>query len=918
MTALICQDERRREAVRQHGQLNGLDYIEVGGTDTGETTLERQRHLTVYFLGKAPVELAASNVLIEGGRRIQGIQVEKVVIHRYEAVEFDDFMEVIVDRPGDFSTYTLRVVEKMGSDQDGKWEWVPHKDFDSGYNRVDFTFKADCPSDLDCKQDAVCPPEPRDNPDINYLAKDYSSFRQLILDRLALVMPDWRERHVPDIGIALIEVLAYTGDYLSYYQDAVATEAYLDTARKRISVRRHARLVDYHMHEGCNARAWVCVETDNDLPPDPKATLDPKDIYFTTRLNEVLPTAGTVISEEDLLQIPSSSYEVFEPIVHSTQEDETLGSNTAVDIKFYKDHSRMSFYTWGNQECCLPRGSTSATLYGELVEATAPDDQSCDSVDEESEESGKGTDQKSKKVQQAEDKAEDAAEDATGPETQPPKLHLKPGDILIFKEVLGPETGHPGDADPKHRHAVRLTSVEAGVDSLNKAPVVEIRWSNEDALPFPLCLSSLGPAPDCKILDPVSVVCGNVILVDHGKMQDEGLGEVPSQEAAQCCKAEGILSDANIIPGRYRPSLTGAPLTFSQPINSAAPASRLLTQDVRQALPQITLTGTTTDSQTSTSESIWLPRRDLIRSGRDDQHFVAEMDNEGRAHLRFGDDESGEQPDAGMMFCAEYRIGNGLAGNVGAESISHLVLRRTGLSGGNVQVHNPLAARGGTAPEPISEVKLFAPHLFRKELQRAITADDYAAIVQREFKGTVQRAVARLRWTGSWYEVLVAVDPYGKDEANAELLEAIAKRLHRYRRIGHDVVVKSAYRVPLDIEMMVCVLPNYLRGHIKAELLGLMSNRTLPNGTLGFFHPDNLSFGDGVYLSRLVATAQAVEGVESVRVERLQRFNNLANLERQALEDGVLQLGPFEIAQLDNDPSVPENGKLVLDVRGGR
>ncbi len=91
-------------------------------------------------------------------------------------------------------------------------------------------------------------------PEINYLAKDYGTFRQLMLDRLALIMPDWRERHVPDLNITLVELLAYVGDYLSYYQDAVATEAYLDTARQRISVRRHARLVDYRLHEGVNAR----------------------------------------------------------------------------------------------------------------------------------------------------------------------------------------------------------------------------------------------------------------------------------------------------------------------------------------------------------------------------------------------------------------------------------------------------------------------------------------------------------------------------------------------------------------------------------------------------------------------------------------------------------------------------------------
>src|SRR5206468_8696108 len=121
-----------------------------------------------------------------------------------------------------------------------------------------------------CQTQPVCPPEKRDEPEINYLAKDYASFRQLILDRLALIMPDWQERHVPDLGIALVEVLAYAGDHLSYYQDAVATEAYLETARQRISVRRHVRLVDYPMHEGCNARAWVCVETDTNMPVTPK------------------------------------------------------------------------------------------------------------------------------------------------------------------------------------------------------------------------------------------------------------------------------------------------------------------------------------------------------------------------------------------------------------------------------------------------------------------------------------------------------------------------------------------------------------------------------------------------------------------------------------------------------------------------
>ena len=59
------------------------------------------------------------------------------------------------------------------------------------------------------------------------------------------------------LGVTLVELLAFAADTLSYRQDVVANEAYLNTARQRVSVRRHARLVDYYLHEGCNARAFV-------------------------------------------------------------------------------------------------------------------------------------------------------------------------------------------------------------------------------------------------------------------------------------------------------------------------------------------------------------------------------------------------------------------------------------------------------------------------------------------------------------------------------------------------------------------------------------------------------------------------------------------------------------------------------------
>ena len=94
------------------------------------------------------------------------------------------------------------------------------------------------------------------------MAKDYASFVKLILSRFSHIIPDWKEKSAADLTNVFIELLSYVGDHLSYYQDAVSTEAYLGTAKKRISIKRHARLLDYFIHEGSNARTWVCFEVD--------------------------------------------------------------------------------------------------------------------------------------------------------------------------------------------------------------------------------------------------------------------------------------------------------------------------------------------------------------------------------------------------------------------------------------------------------------------------------------------------------------------------------------------------------------------------------------------------------------------------------------------------------------------------------
>jgi hypothetical protein len=883
-TSEQCDDRQRRQAIRDHTNhghhdLNGIDYVEVS---------DDQLTLTVYFLRKAPRHIVAQNVQITGGRRITDIKVRAISVCRVDDQELDDCMQVQVDKYGDFSTYTLCLVEL---DERGRPTDQPMRGFDLRYVCVEFSFKAGCPSDLDCANEPACPLAALVEPEISYLAKDYSSFRQLMLDRLALIMPDWQERHIPDLGIMLVELLAYVGDHLSYYQDAVATEAYITTARQRISVRRHARLVDYTMHEGCNARAWVFVETIGSPP-----ALDASDICFITGHNNALTLNDTILSPDDLRNTPASSYDVFEPM-------------TRQSIRLYDTHNTIRFYTWGDRECCLPRGTTSATLRDEWVTPPQP----------EPEQPGNQY-QGTPGLAQA---AQPGAQESGSHAKQRALDHLRVGEVLIFEELRDPKTAKEADANPLHRHAVRLTRVTRGIDALYKQPIIEIEWALEDALPFPLCLSVIGPPPECDYLEDISVARGNIILVDHGRtigriildeQAPEPLGQVPIAETRVNCEECGCLSDVEIVPGRFRPRLKKVPLTFAESLPAKpSAAAKTLNQVPRNAGPQITdLSNMLSDG---TPGHQWTAVADLLGSQGDAAQYVVEIDDDGRAHLRFGDGDLGRVPEAGSSFTALYRIGNGPAGNVGADAISHIVLNRTHLSGVTLRPRNPLPSQGGTLPEPIEEAKLFAPSAFRSELKRAITADDYARLAG-ELDARVQRAAAILRWTGSWYEVLVAIDPKGQAEADTALLRDITKALRPYRRIGHDLLVVKASYVALDVGLYVCVKPNYLRGHVKAALLERFSNRLLPGDQRGFFHPDNLSFGEGIALSKLVAIAQAVPGVENVIVKQLRRYQE--DDRDKALENGFLPIGPLEVARLDNDPGFPENGVLKLETVGGR
>lgn len=828
MTPYVCCDDVRRNAVRASANLNGIDVLEVLDSDAA-TPADRQRVLRLSFVkAPAPPGLTPANVVITGGERIRNVVADKV--------SYDGNVVVIhLNAYGDYSPYRLQLVAAASSAFDAKT-------LDPVLAGIDFSFKVECPSDFDCGPPSAPIAAPAAMPpDIDYLTKDYTGYRQLMLDRITALSPQWTERNPADLGVALVETLAFVADQLSYRQDAVATEAYLATARRRVSVKRHARLVDYVMHDGSNARAFVQIAVSADLTM-------PKGTKLLTGMRGQSPRAAAVTSGPGSAQ---AGIETFE---------------TMADAKLFAAHNILPFYTWGNGRCVLPKGAIRATLKGRFP-------------------------------------------------------NLQPGMVLAFEEIVGRQTGLVQDADPLQRHLVQLTKVTASSDPIGGAfdqpptaqsvDVTEIEWALDDALPCALWLSAQVAQPDGSTRPVVVTTArGNLVLADHGATQPvaEDLGKVPASRLSYLAQPASPCDQVNVrpLPPRFRPQLKETSLTYAPLYDPAHPpgsASAALNPSVVDAIPQISLTSNDGGRQAS-----WKPQRDLLDSEPDERHFVVETESDGTAWLRFGDDTHGSRPTSGMSFTAAYRVGGGVRGNVAAEAICQVALADPAVQ----SVRNPVAARGGLAPERIEDVRRKAPFAFRTQA-RAVTPADYETLAATH--PDVQRAAAALRWTGSWMTVLLTIDRRGGDPVDDAFESEIRAFIEPYRLAGHDLEVNGPDFISLEIAARVSVAANHFRSHVKADLLRLFSSDMLPDGRLAVFHPDNFTFGQPVYLSALYAAALTIDGVSAIRITTFQRQGQPTSA---ALLRGRLDLGRFEIARLDNNPDFPERGVFRLTMEGGK
>jgi hypothetical protein len=710
-------------------------------------------------------------------------------------------------------------------------------------------------------------------PEIDYLAKDYASFRQLMLDHLALRVPGWTERSEADLGIALVEVLAYVADYLSYYQDAVATEAYLGTARRRPSIKRHARLLDYVLHEGCNARVWVQVRVSEPLTL-PKAT------QMLTHVSASMPT------------IPPHSVAYDEALLGQTKVFETMHA-----IRLFPAHNEISLYVEEGEESALPQGGTSAILLN-------PED-----------EHHRGLWLKPGDVLIFEEVKNATTGAKTG--VDPSRRHAV--------RLTGILPGRRGG-----KHVLHVTWSDA--DALPFPLRLAVRQQGDIISGISVALGNIvladhGLTVRHELLPPIllrqryrpylrQTGLTHSVPYQHEQALQQSASAALLQDVRSALPVISLFQQSRSAPlkvdaqleanlhnfsvsGRLRQQMSaeGIVLSPGTSIRAVPGVGWELHDTLRKRHWLVVPEGQTLNF---TTFNPWTLRRDLLSSGPLDCDFVVDMEEDRQAYLRFGYGTQGKQPQPGDRFQATYRVGGGELGNVSANTITHIVSAEAAIT----CVRNPLPASGGSDPESIEEVRDVAPYAFRAQ-QCCVAEEDYATIAMQHPQ--VQNAVARLRWLGNRPVVCIYVQRKQGKPVDAAFMAELRAFLDAYRLTGHALEIRAPYFIGLRISLCV-----QLQRYAASNVVGHALVRALSNNANGFFFPDNFTFGQPIYQSQLMVAIAAVPGVQQVEIQQFCRFDAPS-----ATCVEVVSPGPLEIVCLDNDETAPSNGILHIHQKGG-
>jgi hypothetical protein len=735
---------------------------------------------------------------------------------------------------------------------------------------------------------------------IDYMAKDYASFRNALLDLIPRKIPQWKDRSEADMGIMLIELFSYIADELSYFQDRAANEAFLRTARARSSVSNHLSLIDYHIQNGLSANAFIKVEVKEEAETEKKAPKEKKEKAPKREARSAIIPAGFQVSTspERGRGRREGGGESAGIVIFETFQDQL------VDVRYNRigvgeinnnnnNNNNNNFSSIANPSAILQgrfpelkKGQYILLFEEALIAGVAPTDKAAAAAKP----TAAATQEEAAAVEEEEEEEEEGEEKDLST-----RLIVKPAIVKLAEDS-------------------KIISCE-GDDDDNTL----ITWEKGNEYP------KVAYGRNAKNV----VCCANIIKASHGRTIRSEILKQKDQEVS-----------------KFLFTLKEGPLAFIS--DAYSPSSSSLMES--HGTLKVWVDG-----------ELWEETDSLLKCGPLDQKFSISIDENGYATVLFGDGKFGLKPKNDSLIEAEYRVGNGSVGNVGKDTLIQFNLpqNQSVLVEQVIEsVTNPLPATGGIDLESMDDAKIAGPKSL-KSLQRAVTLKDYEDLVKREFQNEITNARARFVYTGSWDTIFVSVDLKGEDRKNSsaivdgsDLFDRIRKYLERIKMIGYEVQIEEAKYVPIEIRITV-YLQKYLDSQIVRDRIrnSLTNTDNIVDGTEGLFHPDNFTFGDPVYASKIYEVLKKTPEVKYGTITTFRRRSNSETVNskdvvesssssssssppphpsseinvdytrdkeaetKRNLELGYIPINEDEIITIDSDPSRPENGILSLDFK---
>jgi len=288
-----------------------------------------------------------------------------------------------------------------------------------------------------------------------------------------------------------------------------------------------------------------------------------------------------------------------------------------------------------------------------------------------------------------------------------------------------------------------------------------------------------------------------------------------------------------------------------------------------------------------TGTELWTEVDNLLNSLPTDKHYEVDIDEAGEVTILFGDGRNGKIPVAGTdNVTARARIGAGVAGNVGAETINVLVSNISWISA----VTNVDPASGGAERESVESIKALAPRMLRT-VWRAVTAEDYKTLTEA-LPGVARAApVCDNQQGGAFFNhVKLYIAPEGGGLPSTALKDTVTTFIREREVLTVTTTVEDPSYVDCTVDLEVYLLPSVLRSTME---------ETINEAIADFFAFENMDFGQYARRWDFVHMLDGLHGVD---------YGELNIFSRTGTGVGDIMSNEFEILQL---------GSYTLTLHGG-